>query len=426
VHRRGEIGAAAIIIALAASCSGNRALTGLDAASPRVEVGMTGSGDGEQGLADAAWSGVSKDGSATSTPNASPDASDADAGIDASVPATHRRALAVAVGATHACALRDDHSVKCWSRSSSTEGPARAVSIAAGASDTCAILDDGSVTCWSAGASWSVAHQSIDLSMGLGPGHRAVSLALNDSLWACALLDDGTAACWTHDPRATTVTAAPLRPPSGSAPIRELGVSAGDYPLALYEDGTIGEGVNRTLTPGRIFEDGPATTMAGVRGGTSWCAALEGGGVDCWDFSPAPTGRPILTQLVMSYANLCGLRPSGMVSCWSSSGRRPECEPGATTPAYWCRLGRNGDGSYDVALGQPANFVAMGTADTPVGCAVLVDGSVKCWSLANLCTATIDGVNICEAITSSSVERAKTPSGDDVTLWRAIDLDAPL
>jgi hypothetical protein len=355
-----------------------------------------------------------------------PDATEGDlGGAVAPSPTPARHALAVAIGQLHACVLRDGHSVKCWSSTWSTDGPPQhAVQIAAGGDDTCAILEDGTVTCW--GLAWSVAHYSP----ALGLGRRAVSLAMTDRPWACAVLDDGTATCWaeylSNGPSPTTT---PLPLPPSSAPIRQLGISALYFPIALYEDGTIGEGVDRMLTPGRLFEDAQATTLANVRGGTSWCAALEGGGVHCWDFFPAPTGRQILTQLAMTSANLCGLRPNGTVSCRREMGLRPECEPGAASPAYWCRSGMNPDGSYDVALGQRAIAVATGTALSAVACAVLVDGSVKCWSLSDSsgCAGTINGICPSDAIVGKGVEVTKTASGADEVKWRAIDFRrAPL
>jgi alpha-tubulin suppressor-like RCC1 family protein len=145
-----------------------------------------------------------------------------------------RRAEAITVGGAHTCALLDDASVKCWGGNSYGQlglgdsehrgdqpgelgdvlpsvdlGPGtRAVAIAAGAFHSCALLADGSVRCWGynlygqlgQGDTRSLGDQPGELGedllpVALGSGRRAVSLVCG-SLHVCALLDDRSVQCW--------------------------------------------------------------------------------------------------------------------------------------------------------------------------------------------------------------------------------------
>jgi hypothetical protein len=333
----------------------------------------------------------------------------------------HHGALAVAIGDAHACALRDDHTVRCWGEVAAADrGPSRpVVAIAAGGSDTCAILDDGSVTCWEPerGYTWSDRSFSPDL----GPSRRAVSLAMSQEQWACAILDDATVRCWnrawvgsgTEMTTTLTTTEGPL------LPVRQLGMVINNATIALYDDGTISEGPDGlALTVGRLTPAGPAAALANDRGDIGWCALLVGGGVYCWGGGQTPPAETVLTSLAMAEGFSCGLRPEGTVSCWG---------PGCGDGDYWCKPGQNADRSYDVALGQPAVSVTTGTRDAPVACAVLVDGSIKCWSYspAGECNDTVNGEGVCQAIVGASVEVVNTDAGLKYGAWHAIDLDDP-
>jgi hypothetical protein len=199
-------------------------------------------------------------------------------------------------------------------------------------------------------------------------------------------------------------------------PVRQLGMVINSATIALYDDGTISEGPDGLLlTVGRLTPAGPATALANNRGSIGWCAILVGGGVSCWGGGPTPPGGTVLTSLAMSDSFSCGLRPNGTVSCWG------ECD------SYWCKPNPNADGSYDVALGQPAASVATGTRDAPATCAVLEDGSVKCWSYFDpqQCNDNINNEGVCQAIVGASVDVLSTSTGPKYGAWRAIDLDDP-
>jgi alpha-tubulin suppressor-like RCC1 family protein len=124
-------------------------------------------------------------------------------------------ALAISVGAEHACALRSDGTVWCWGDDSYDElgdggnnndystvpvqakGVTGAVAIAAGDDFTCALLQTGSVVCWGANFTGQLGdgteNDSATPVVALSSG--AVALSAGDE-HACALKSDGSAWCW--------------------------------------------------------------------------------------------------------------------------------------------------------------------------------------------------------------------------------------
>jgi hypothetical protein len=404
------------LLGAASSCGGARALRD-DAPSPAGEPEPRGTHTADASASDA-----------TTADDGLRDTDDSHSPAEA---ATSRRALAIAIGEAHACVLLDDQTVRCWGSgvTSGDPGPPRpAIAIAAAFQTTCAILDDGSVTCWApgAGSTWEQSNVSIDL----GAGRRAVSLTMAPREGACAVLDDGSARCWGGE-GAPTAAPKTLSPLDGGPRVVQLGLNEAGEILALYGDGTVGEGAIFGLTPGRLLEGRPTATIATQRGDTGWCAMLVGGGSHC-EYIPDYFGANALpataltNQITMTDSFVCGIRPNGTVSCWVVGGDDPECDDGSM---YWCRPGRNGDGSYDVALDRPAISVASGTAGSPIACAVLLDGSVRCWGLtasaSSDCNVVVSGRSVCDAILGHSVEVVRTDAGLRYGPWRAIDLGAP-
>ena len=167
---------AVVALALAAGCGG---VAGSDAGVGAADASDAGSSPGSDADGPGRATEVSPDAEAGPTPGAdsgsdSPgDADGTDGAADGAPVLIPYRALAVAMGDTYACALRDDHSVLCWGANPpAVEAPAgRTVSqLAAGGHQACAILDDGGLTCWALDVNSSTTTaRSIDLPRAAAP-----------------------------------------------------------------------------------------------------------------------------------------------------------------------------------------------------------------------------------------------------------------
>lgn len=156
---------------------------------------------------------------------------------------TGRTAVEATAGGYHTCALMDDSNVKCWAYNGDGEGGTgnpnrqlglnagemenavvpldfggnhKAVHIAAGQFHSCALLDDGSVKCWGYGGhgelgsvpnpnnlnDHAVGNPNVALaqfaSVPFNSGRHAVQIAMGFQ-HSCALLDDGNATCWGYN-----------------------------------------------------------------------------------------------------------------------------------------------------------------------------------------------------------------------------------
>jgi alpha-tubulin suppressor-like RCC1 family protein len=196
------------------------------------------------------------------------------------------RAVAIAAGGFHACAVLDTGDLSCWGGNGTGElghgdtaavgamdlpadhAPVRlgagrtAAAVEAGLGTTCAILETGDVRCWGYGGQGALG-QGYDESIGddespasvpavrLGEGRRAVALALG-AYHSCALLDDGTVRCWGPNGRGELGY-------GNTIPIGDAATPDQAGPVAL---------------------DGRAVEIAA--GGYHTCALLESGALSCW------------------------------------------------------------------------------------------------------------------------------------------------
>jgi hypothetical protein len=362
-----------------------------------------------------------------------------DAGIDQGVeapagdaggstaPGTPYRALSVAVGRYHTCAILDDHGVKCWGYNHYGQlglgddenrgltpaemgdalpkvdlGAGRtAKAIAAAHYATCAILDDDTVKCWG----WS-AQTGLPVDATLGArgdqpgemgddlprldlrGRKARRLAMGYGS-ACAELDDGALRCWADAgsfgdvPRAAGDTIAAL------AGTKVVGV--------LYTDGHVDAfGAGGVERPSEFVDIAPLRAIAIGGSYDQACAVLEDGRIKCRSDHVFPTTTPLNVAVAISeVGRVCALRADGRVACADG-----------TAPAWG--TGEDIDGAAIVALGQPA--VALGGAGYDHDCALLSDGGIKCWRDFST------GPDVL------GVLGASVPTGDYGDGWREIDL----
>ncbi|MCB1017083.1 MAG: carboxypeptidase regulatory-like domain-containing protein [Acidimicrobiales bacterium] len=253
-------------------------------------------------------------------------------------------------------------------------------------SHTCARFDDGQVACWGRNAQGELGlgHEEKRgdgpgelgthlATVDLGTGRTATALTSADRA-NCAVLDDGTVKCW------------------GLNGTGQLG--QGDTRGRGDEPGEMGD----ALAPVDLGTGRTATAVTGA----SWhfCALLDGGQVKCWggnffgqlglgdsqnrgggagqmgDALPAVdlgTGRTA-TAVSTGGGHTCALLAGGDVKCWGAGGALGlgDTLPRGSGP------GEMGDAlpTVDLGTGRSATAISAGADFT---CALLDDGSVKCW-----------------------------------------------
>ncbi len=367
-----------------------------------------------------------------------------------------RRAVSVTAGGAHTCALLDDGTVRCWGLGADgrlgyanttsigddekpgTVGPVdlgagrTAVSVTAGGAHTCALLDDGSVRCWGLGADGrlgygntnNVGDDEVPGSVGpvdLGAGRTAVSVTAGGA-HTCALLDNATVRCWGSGQfgqlgYGNTNNIGDDETPGSVNPVvvggTNLAIAAGDFhTCAIKADrfircwgsgaaGRLGNGNQNDIGDDEIAASGGTVDLGDysvsvTAGGAHTCALLVNGTVRCWglglfgrlgyanqnsigdDESPGSVGPVRLgagrRAVVAGDAHTCAISGAGSVRCWGlgADGRLGYANTASIgddeTPAAV--------GPVDVGAGRTALAVTAGSAHS---CAVLDDGSVRCW-----------------------------------------------
>lgn len=212
------------------------------------------------------------------------------------------------------------------------DAPEAARTVTVGHSHACAVPDDGGLRCWGYGAHGRLGlgdtanHGDTPGSMGdalpavsLPAGRTAVAISAGLA-HTCAVLDDGRLTCWGRNAVGTLG--------QGDA------LDRGDQP-----DET-GDGLP-------IVDLGAGVTATAVTAGEGFtCALLTGGDVKCWGFNAG------------SQPGVLGLGTNEV-----AIGDDPD-EMGDALP------------TVSLGTGRTATALAAGTAHV---CALLDDGSVKCW-----------------------------------------------
>ena len=209
---------------------------------------------------------------------------------------TGRTALALSAGNNHACAILDDHSVKCWGlggglgygdTSSRGDGANEmgdnlptvdlgtgrsALAISVGQQHTCAILDNRTLKCWGANGSGQLGLGATNTrgddadEMGddlpvvdLGPGRRARVVSAGRAQ-TCAVLDDRSLRCWGSN----------IDGRLGLGDIDARGDGPGEMGAALP---AVDVGTGRSVT---------AVTTGQPSGNGHACGVLDDGSLRCW------------------------------------------------------------------------------------------------------------------------------------------------
>jgi cysteine-rich repeat protein len=304
------------------------------------------------------------------------------------------RAVQLATGGDHTCALLLPGAVRCWGnnergqlgygneeRIGDDEEPWRAgdvnvggrvVQLAAGADHTCALLDTGAVRCWGSGEHGQLGHGNTgDIGDDEEPaaagdvnvGGRVIQL-IAGGYHTCALLETRAVRCW------------------GAGWAGQLGYG---------NENTIGDDEAPAMA-GDVDVGGRVRRLAA--GGYHTCARLEGGAVRCWgdggsgqlgygnpydigdDEAPVTAGDVDVggrvVQLAAGGYHTCARLETGAVRCWGA-GESGRLGYGNTNP-----IGDDEEPATagDVDAGSGIMQLAAGDAHT---CVLTNTGAVRCW-----------------------------------------------
>ena len=299
-------------------------------------------------------------------------------------------ALAITAGDDHSCALLAGGTVRCWGRNASGElgngttsdSPvptavktlSTAIGVAAGGANgsgyTCALVDGGTIDCWGRnglrqlGVATSAQIVPNPITVSTITTATAVAVPAAEGNHTCAVLSGGTLDCW-GDNRMGELGIGELADDAGSSifsPTPVPGVSGvtqvrtgSQFTCALFAEGTVecwgtnayGELGTSTssdaCTPSCSPTPVPVSTLSCVStislGGSSSCAVLSNGGLDCWGLNnsgqigngtTSRALRPVAVQYadgtpVSSVASVtvggghaCALLTSGAVLCFGA------------------------------------------------------------------------------------------------------------
>jgi alpha-tubulin suppressor-like RCC1 family protein len=328
------------------------------------------------------------------------------------------RAIAVAAGNFHSCAVLVDGTARCWGANylaqlgNGTTGPSicannaamigcamtpvevsgldRVEQISLGNHHSCALRSDGSITCWGLNEDGQLGLGGVDgpdacsgtdysLACSLTPAdvtgiEQVISLSAADESHTCAVATEGTTLCW--------------------------GLTAGQYAGVEADLSTCPHGdfeLDCAPSPLEIPDVGGAVAVDSATFHT--CALLTDETVSCWGFGisgelgngttsgggSAPVSVSSLTgvkAIATGGSHSCALRADKSVWCWGSnnvgqlgvgSTEGPSICEGPTLPPFDIPCAKT---PVKVANLTEAVAIASGGRHS---CALLADRTVACW-----------------------------------------------
>lgn len=316
--------------------------------------------------------------------------------------------LRVAVGVDHACAILDDSTVRCWGSNvagalgigdtenrgdnaeemgtalppTSLGGSGKAVELAAGARHTCAVLSGGRVKCWGDNSYGQLGIGSTDArgdqpgemgdtlpAVNLGPGRTAKQLSLGVS-HSCAVLDTEVVKCWGNNDHGqlgrgdldargddemdmTMLTPIDL----GSGVLVRVVAAGWNHTCALLSDGTI-----KCWGANDVGQLGLGDTLARGDEAGEMGAALP----------PVNLGRNA-TAITAGHNHTCALLDDNTVKCWGGNGLG---QLGLGDTQHRGDAPNELGARVDFGEGHGVQRLSAGRAHT---CALLDVGSLRCW-----------------------------------------------
>ncbi len=322
---------------------------------------------------------------------------------------------------------------KTAKKAKAKSGGLKAVQVAPGAHATCARMSDGGVRCW--GRNDKGEHGADPATIDAATPVAVPGVAGATALWAggnpgdagdlfCAQDKGGKVTCWGYHPIKPAGAGKRSSKPeviASLAGIKSLSLGSGTY-YALRGDSSLeawGSGVFNSMGDGNSERRRPLGKLAHTpkakavtAGQNHGCALLDDGSVSCWGYSrhkKAPSPIPGLAKATAIAAmaagsDTCAVLADKTVSCWGDYKFEPKPAEGLSgvvqivaRNSFCARTdkgevycwGRNyggevGNGQTRKAVHKPHKVPGItGAVDIGAGvntsCAVLGDGSVKCW-----------------------------------------------
>src|SRR6478752_3290332 len=170
----------------------------------------------------------------------------------------------------------------------------------------------------------------------------------------------------------------------------------------------------------------PATSTGGVnaRGGAPGAAGMATGGMAS---AGAPATPVIATSISAGTAMSCATLSDGSVWCWGSNENGQLGDGTMTSPSAAVRV-MGIDNAQAVTAGGTWNSGGMGAANSAFGCALLSDGTIRCWGRynpildrtdpsASLVPVTIPGITEAVAVAGGNGHACALSRGGAVTCW---------
>jgi alpha-tubulin suppressor-like RCC1 family protein len=337
-------------------------------------------------------------------------------------------AVAVSASYGHSCALLANGTAKCWGNNSNYQlgngtttssstpvvvsGLTSAVAITAGYIYSCALLANGTAKCWGNNTNHQLGNGTTDQAgtpvpvSGLA---NAVAISAGSNT-ACALLANGTAKCWGFNgdgELGNGTTTGSSTPVVVSGLANAVALSAGEVSACvLLANGTakcwggnffgqLGNGTTtNSSTPVVVSGLSSGTKAVAITaGGSNACGLLANGTAKCWGYNfrgglGDGTTTDSLTPVVVSglttavaissgaeYGPACALLANGTAKCW---GPNDTGQLGVGTFSGPEQCGGTPCSTTPAAVSGLTNAVAI-SAGGDHACALLVDGSARCW-----------------------------------------------
>jgi alpha-tubulin suppressor-like RCC1 family protein len=353
--------------------------------------------------------------------------------------------VGIASGTYHSCTVLSDGTVRCWGENDygalgnsnngnsttpvAVTGISTAIAVAGGLNHTCAVLADSTVRCWGFNnygqlGDGTTTNSNVPVTV---TGLSGVVAITAGWYYSCALLSDGTARCWgmgINSQLGNGGTTSSLSPVTVSGLAGAVAISAGQsHTCAILANGTgkcWGVNSNGRLGNGTQTDSSTPVTVTGLAGAVGItagmshsCAVLSGGTATCWGAGYAGqlgdgslTGAALTPVMVSGLTNViaitgansltCALLFDGTIRCWGQS-----------------QYGELGIG--DTVIGYPLSAPTLPNTVASVG----TGGGFGCALFSSPSPVTVSGLSTAVSLAVGYYESCVILSDGTVRCWGA-------